>query len=305
MLGLVALHGLFESVGQLLVVLTLGHVDEVDGDDAPHVTKAQHPRDFWNHVQVGQQRILLLARRALLPAAAVHIDDVHGFRLLDHEIRPRPQVHLTTKRRLDLAVDGHVVEQVFGPAQFDHGLVPGFALGQELLDLICHARVVHVNGGARLGHDVAEDGADLVHFAQHALPWLGTLEVGVQLLPTVDQILQVCVQVCRALVFRHRPHNDPKPWGLDALHEATQPAAFFFPFDARRQAHLVAERNQHQIAPRQTDFRRQPRTLGADGLLRNLNQNELRRGHVVLHLALPVDVFFPLEFADVGRRLLA
>ena len=299
MLGLVTLHGCPHRVRQLLVVLAFGHVNEVNGNDASDVTESEQACNFLDHIQVGDQCIFFLTGRTLLSTTGVDVNDVHGLGLLQNQVRAASQVDLSPKRRFDLAMDGHGVEQILRPADFHHAFVAAATPHQKLLDFVRNARIVDVDGFAIGRHHVTHDDADLVHFTQDPFSWLGTSKVVIEFFPAAHEVFQIAVQVCRAFVFGYGSHNDAKPWRLNALHEAFQPCALFLPFDARGKGDFVAEGHQDQVPPRQADFSRQPRAFGADGFFGDLNEHQLRCRHVVFHLAFSLDVFFPFEFADV------
>ena len=74
---------------ELLVVLTLGHVDEVNANDAAHVLQPQDARNFFAALRLVWRAFSFI--RPGLPSTTVDVDDVAVGRF-DNQVRPAPQV---------------------------------------------------------------------------------------------------------------------------------------------------------------------------------------------------------------------
>ena len=66
---------------------------------------------------------------------------------------------------------------------------------------------------------------------------------------------------------------------------------------------LFEKRDQHEVSACQGDFGGKPRTLGGDGLFRDLHKHILACGDHVFHIALFVDVLLQFEIGEVTRTL--
>ena len=231
-LGLVRLHGLAEGFRQLAAVLHLPHVDEVHGDDAAHVPQTQEPGDFLGALQVGGGGVLLLGGRAGLPSTGVHVDHMHGLGVLDDEVGSTPEVDLAAEARLDHPVHAAVIEDILGLGQLDDVHLVRRVGREVFLDLLGHFRVVDQDLGEVRIEQIPEEGARLVDLAEDPLAVLGPPQVLVEFLPAVGEILEVSMQVCRALLLRHRSHDDAKSRRLDALHQPLEASPLLFTLDA-------------------------------------------------------------------------
>jgi hypothetical protein len=97
---------------------------------------------------------------------------------------------------------------------------------------------------------------------------------------------------------------NPEPGRAHRFDDVAQPAALAIRGDAPGDPDVVDRRHEHQVAPRQRDVARGPRALGADGLLRDLDDDLLTFLEEVLDAraaggALAVGLFLVL----VVRRL--
>ena len=234
MLRFVTFHRLFHRRRELLVVLTLGHVDEVNANDATHVPQPQDARNFFAAFEVGLEGILLLVLGPGLPSTTVDVDDVHGFGLFDNQVRPAPQVDLLAKRGLDLAVNGQGVEQVFVPGDFDHVDFLGADALQIGFDLVAQSVVVDPNAREIRRQDIAQNRIGFVQLTQDALARLRIAELLVHDAPPRHQVFQVRVQIRRAFVLGHRTDDDAKTRRANALHQALQTFPLFLTLDASR-----------------------------------------------------------------------
>ena len=303
MLGLVRLHGLAECLRQFAAVLHLPHVDEVDGDDAPHVPQTQEPGDFLGALQIRGGGVLFLGGRTGLPSTGVHVDHVHGLGVLDDEVGSTPEVDLAAEARLDHPVHAAVVEDIFGLGQLDDVHLVRRVGREVFLDLLGHLRVVDQNLGEVGVEQVPKQGARLVDLAEDPLAVLGPPQVLVEFLPAVGEILEVGMQVGSALLLRHRSHDDAAVLGANALQQDAEALALTFLADALADADFLGEGNEHEVAAREGHLRGEARPLGGDGLLGHLDEDGLASRHHVLHVSLLVDVRFELEVAEVGRGL--
>ena len=82
----VALHQLAHVLIELLTVFCQLHIDEIDDDNAAHVSQAKLTRQLLCRSEIDLEGIGLLAVLVASAVTAVDVNDVQGLRMLDDEV---------------------------------------------------------------------------------------------------------------------------------------------------------------------------------------------------------------------------
>ena len=88
MFGAITLHFIFKTFKKDFTVLRIMHVDKIDYDNAAHISHPKLTGNFYRRIKINLQRICLLARFiiTLYTTAAVYVNNVHGFCMLNDQI---------------------------------------------------------------------------------------------------------------------------------------------------------------------------------------------------------------------------
>ena len=106
----VALHFFAHDIEQLFAVFGFLHVDEVNNDDATHVAQPQLAGYLLGRLDVYLQGGVFLSLPGLDVVAAVDINDMHGFGVLDIEIDARADGDNASKSTADVACHPELLE---------------------------------------------------------------------------------------------------------------------------------------------------------------------------------------------------
>ena len=109
MLGTVLLHILAHAFIEQLSVFCKIHVDKVDNDDASHISETQLSCQLIGSAEVYIESICFLTFLTST-IAAVYIDNMQSFGVLNDEICTMLVVDNTTKSSFNLLGDAEVVE---------------------------------------------------------------------------------------------------------------------------------------------------------------------------------------------------
>jgi hypothetical protein len=106
----ILLQALFQGAQHLAFVLLLGHVDEIDDDDAAEVAQPQLAHDGLGRFQVGLEDGFF---QVAMPhvGAGVHVDGGHGLGLVDDHVATGLELHLAIQGLLDLILHPIEIEQ--------------------------------------------------------------------------------------------------------------------------------------------------------------------------------------------------
>uniref|UniRef100_A0A7S4D5R6 Uncharacterized protein n=1 Tax=Heterosigma akashiwo TaxID=2829 RepID=A0A7S4D5R6_HETAK len=261
-------------------VLLARHVDEVDDDDAAQVAQTQLAGDGARGFEVGLEDGVVEVLRAD-EAAGVHVDGRHRLGLVEHQRATGLQFHLARQRTGDLGVDIAQVEDrplaavvlQLGRGGRHEGLAE---LAQHL---VLHARVDADMAGALVGQ-----------VAQHAL---NQAEILVQqagrrrgeglladLLPGLAQIGDVGGEFVVARVLGIGAQDEAAAAALllgadERLHAGAQRLTGLGRADLLADADVLILRQIDQHATGDADLAGQPRALGADRVLDDLDRQRL------------------------------
>lgn len=155
---------------QFLAVLPFLHVDEINDDDATHISQFEYTSDLLRTFHVGLKGILLLVLFPGFAVTTVHIDDVHRLGMLHNEVPPIPYIHLPSERGFDLLVDAEAIENInLAGVVLDDLLLLRLDISQEDLDLIGQLFVIHMDAGEFTAQDIPEQGGGLIQFTKNHL----------------------------------------------------------------------------------------------------------------------------------------
>ena len=281
-------HDLFHLLVHLAPVSTVFHVNEIDNDDAPDVPEPKLPGDLRAGFQIG------LVHRFLVPLGARVSSRIHVYRHqrlcgLDEYVSAILQPYFPVQRLADL---------VFDPVGVEHRRRP----------------IVHVNARAELGGYPLEICKDLLVYrlriddhtvdigreqiAYHPRRHFDVLvdHGGGRCIPDLfldiprdpGQLLEIVLQLGIRFAQCGCPHDDPEVVGLEAPGQVPEPALFVPVVDTSRHADVIGMGNQHEKPARQRYLGGDPRSLGADRLLRNLDYNFLAFFDHLLYPVFPV-----------------
>ena len=107
-------HHLLHVVVEGLAVFVLGHIDEVDHDDAAHIAQPQLAGYLVGGAQVNLEGVCLLVLVGLGAVARVDVDDVQGLGVLDDDVGARLEGDGFSERRFYLSRDVEGVEDWLG-----------------------------------------------------------------------------------------------------------------------------------------------------------------------------------------------
>ncbi len=276
----VARQPLLERAQHLSLVLVVGHVDEVDDDDAAEIAQAQLPRHRLRGLEVGAIDGLLEVALAE-EGAGVDVDGGHGLGLVDDQVPTALQRHFLEHGALDLVLDPVQVEhRALTRVMFDPVGQIRHELARETLDALealarVHPHLVHfpahqVAHRAQRQAEVVVDGlADAAAGAGFADDLPGALQVG-----------DVLRQRLGALPFRVGAHDVAQSAAVhQPRHDRLQPRPLVLVLDARRHPDHARIGQQHQVAGRNRDLRGQARAFAADRVLDHLHHDFLALVH--------------------------
>ena len=277
----VASQLLLERLLHLLAVLLLLHVDEIEDDNPAQVPQPDLPHDLARRLEVRLDDGVLESPGRLLAdvAPGVHVDRDEGFRLVDDDVAAGLQPDLAAERLVDLGLDAILVEY---RVRFRVPLHPRGEGRHDALDELDGAakltRVVDADRGEVLVEQVPQqlDHEALLPVERRGRPQrVGALaELG----PRLVEELQVADDV-RLGTPRGGGPDDQAP-GEPVLfpelaHDRAQPAALGAVLDLAGDAHVIDGGHEHEKAARDGDVRGEARALGAERLLRDLDDDLL------------------------------
>ncbi len=150
--GVIARERFFEHAQHLALVLFIGHVDEIDDDDAAEVAQTKLTRGRLRRLEIGLVNRLLEVAMAQ-ECAGVDVDRRHRFGLVDYQITTGLQWHFLLERTLNFVLDAveiedrplarimfdaidHIRDEGFGEAEH---AIEGFAgVHAHLFDIAAH-----------------------------------------------------------------------------------------------------------------------------------------------------------------------
>ena len=272
------------------------HVDEVDNDQAAHVTQAQLAGDFFGRFQVGLQCGLLNVV-TLGGTGGVDVDGHQGFGRIDDDGTAGWQLHFTLESGLDLAFDLVTAEQRdFILVQLDLVLERGHHGADEVQDVLVNTVGIDQHFADVLAKVVAHGADDHVAFLvdqEGGFTLAGGLGNG---FPELHQVVEIPLEFFGIAANTGGTHDDAHGLGhLNVVHGFLELSPLFA-FDATGNttgAGVVG--HQYQVASGKGDEGGQGRAFVAALFLINLDDDFLAFGDHVLD----VDLAF-----DLARRFL-
>ena len=145
-LGAVALHVLAHPFVELLAILCCVHVDEIDNDDAAHVAQPKLSGQFVGSAQVHLDGVHFLVGASVRTVAAIDVDGMEGFGMVDDEVGTTLVGHDASERGLDLLGDAEIVEDgEVARVELDHLFAVGGNQGDVVVYLAEDVFIVHID----------------------------------------------------------------------------------------------------------------------------------------------------------------
>ena len=286
-LGMIAGEAFFERAQHLALVLVLGHVDEVDDDDAAEIAQSQLTADGLGGLQVGLEDGLFQIAMTD-EGAGVHIDRGHGLGLVDDQMTARLETDLALERLADLLLDAVEIEQrTLALVVLDATLDLGDVLGGERDGLVDHGARVDADALDLGRHQIAQ-GAQ--RQGQIVVDQTDLVDVGAPLLDAAPELGQKGHVLLQRL-FAHGLGGGAGDetalalMGLDiAQQDLAQTAALVLVLDLLRHARGRHRRHAHQIARGDRDVGGQTRPLGAERVFDHLDHDHVALAHQLVDL---------------------
>ena len=304
--SLVARHLGAHEVVELFAVFGLGEVYEVDDDNATHVAQAQLAGYFFCRLEIDLQGGVFLTLTGFDVVAAVDVDDVHGFGVLDVEIDTGADGDDAAEGPTDVAGDPEVLEDgCFHLVVVDYVDLVGGDGVDVLAHLVVDVLVVDVYVGEVVGEDVAQERGGGAELGDEFLGAGDVLEALGEVFPLGHELAQVGIEFGNAFAFGNGAHDDSEVFGLDALDQAAETVAFFAAFDFLRDGDAVDEGGQHQVAACKGDVAREFGAFGGDGFLGDLGKHQLAEFQNVGQVAVFLEDGFDFEVLERYDRVVA
>ena len=259
------------------VVALLVHVDEVDDDQPGEIAQTQLPGDLLGGFEIGLERGVLdvvLARGA----TRIDVDRDQRFRLIEHDIAARTQLHYGREHRIELTFDAVTGEDrqrftvgfhVLAMARHEHAhellclRIGIFPCDQDLVDVL----VVEIANGALDERPFLVDERRRRRFEREVT----------HRLPESQQVFEVTFDLGFGAARASRPQNYAHAFrDFQLLRDVLQPPTIFGARDLA--ANAAAARgvwHQHRIAAGKGKIGGQRCALGATLLLDHLHQHHL------------------------------
>src|SRR6185437_5686182 len=266
---------MLERRQHLAAMRLLVHVDEIDDDDPAEVAQPQLPADGGRRLEVGTEgRFLQIAVPDV--TSGVDIDRGHRLALVDDQVTAGLERHLALQRLRNLLFDAVQIEDRPGPAV---RLDAHRRRRHELRGERGHAGMLrrgvdqHTDHAARqlIPQDAQRQRQVLVHQRAGG----GLDRAAAHVTPELAQVLQVFPQTLDRYALRGRAQDvTTLRLGTAQLRDRfLQPLALRLILDPRRYADAITPGQVYEKARGQCDVGREPRSLGADGILDDLHQN--------------------------------
>ena len=274
----VAFHLFGHEVEEGFAVLGLGHIDKVDDDYTSHVAQAQLACYLFGTLDVDLKGGIFLAVARFDVVAAIDVDDVHSFGVLNVEVDSRADGYDAAKRAAYIALHAEGFED--GGFQFIEFHDVFFARA-HLADTLSHLGVefrgIDGDGIEVVGQKVADEGRGGVEFGVYFAWGTDALKFFGHLLPAVEELAEVGVEFGHAFAFGHCADDDAEVLWADALQQAAEPVALGRASDFLRDGYFIAEWAEHEVVASYRDVARQFWAFGGDGFFRDLHQYGLTR----------------------------
>ena len=142
----IVFHHARHVLEELLPVACLQHINEVDHDNAAHISESELAGDFCRGRQIHVDGGLLLGITAFRSIATVDIDHVHGFSMFYDQIGSTFIGDSPSEQRLDLLGDPEIVEDGKRSSVFlDDSLFPGSDQADIIAHVVQDILVVYIN----------------------------------------------------------------------------------------------------------------------------------------------------------------
>ncbi len=280
--------GLLAMVGRL-------HVDEVDDDQPADIAKSQLIDDFLDGFEIGfVDRFFKIALAHEAPG--VDVNGRQGFALIDDERSTGFEPDLALEVCVDLGFQPQLFEEGFEAfVSIDLGLGLGDEFIDEFLDGLKGFGLVD-DDSLRIGTGSVPDDSERKIGLAMKDTGRGLLGMGeLDRLPDGVQVPYIRLKVGFPHPVPGSADNEPQVLGPQSVDDFAQAPALFVRIDPARDTHSRRPGCEHQVSAGNRDVGSNPRTLGPDRGLGDLNDDLLAfgknsintRGWVVAPPALP------------------
>ena len=280
------------------------HVNEIDDDDASHVSESELSGDFVGCSEIHVKCIGLLSFRRFGAITAVDVNHVERFGLFDDEIGSVFVGDAAPEGRFDLFGDRKVVED--GNVSFvEFHDVCTFRGDERDISLHFFKDVTVVDIDILKGwiQQVSKQchGSACLFVGQEG-QFLRLLSCGAHFLddafPSFHQHLQLVVQFSHSLSFCHSSDDDAEAVRFDVSHELLETCSLGRRFDFGGYRDFVCEGNEHEETSCEGELTSEARAFCVDGFLDDLNEEFLSDLERVLNAPFSVEVRFFENFLE-------
>jgi hypothetical protein len=286
-LGMIAGETLLQGAQYLPLMLVLGHVDEIDDDDAAEVAQPQLPTDRLGRLQVGLEDGLFEIAVAD-EGAGIDVDGGHGLGLVDHQMSAGLELDLALQRLADLLLHPVEIEQ----------RALALVVVDALLDL---GDVFGGEGHGLIDHRTRVD-ADPLHLGRHQIAQgphgqrqivvdqtdLGRRRAALaDPAPELGQKGHVAIQRLLGHAVRRGTRNEAALALVRVdivLQDLAQTPPLVLVLDLLRDPGACQRRHADQVARGHRDIGRQPRAFGAQRILHDLHDEPIALVHQLVDL---------------------
>ena len=261
------------------------HVNEVSNDEATDVPKAHLAGDLFSGFNVGLKDGLFHILRSLV-AACIDVHRNHSFSLVDDDVATAWKPNLTVKRGLDLCLNAETLKYRLGASVvLDRFFCPFRNLTDDVLHAFDRLRVVHNDSVDFIGEKVADRSLDEIGFFKETGRGGFFLKAFLHLRPLVYKDAQITNKIAGALPRPDCPHNHAHAlWHIETAKDLAKTITFLGIFDFTRDAELIIEWHQDEVATSEADVRRDARALIADRTFFDLNEDVRPYGVDIRHI---------------------
>ena len=279
MLGAILAHILAHTLIECLAMLGFCHVDEIDDDDASHISETELAGQFVGGGEIDIKGVLLLSVVLLGAVAGVDVNDMHSLRTFNVHIGSVLITDYASERACYLARDIEIVEdwQLSCVMVYD-----ALALGGDechiVLYLAENGGIVYIDAFKSGVEEIAKesDGSACLFIDEGGLFRCGGLNGALHGgLPTLIEDLYFLFKVSRLATFRHSANDDADILGFESLDYLLETGTLCTAGDFGTDMNLVVERHKDEEASGETEFASQSRPFRRYGLLDYLHKHLL------------------------------
>ena len=268
--GLVLAQGFGQRAVDAVSIRGGFHVDQVEDHDAADVAKAQLVGDLLDRLEVGlEHRFFEVALTD--EAAGVHVDRGQRFALVDDQRGPGLEKDPALEVGLDLRLQTEVVEDrslAFVVLKMGTRLCDEFV--DEGADRAVGLRGIDRDALRVRAAEVADHAQGQLRLGVEDLRCPGVLGAPLDRLPYLCQVADIRLEIGVTHAVPGGADDEAQLLRADLVDDLAQPPALPIRADAARDADAARPGGEDEVPSWDRDLRSDARTLGADGLLRDL-----------------------------------